>query len=73
MLLYSYKITLKGGISLKDKELLKLLLSNGWTVDRQKGSHCCLKKNGKLEVIPLHGKDLPIGLQNAILKRTGLK
>ncbi len=73
MLIYGYKIISKGGISLKDKELLKLLLNDGWTIDRQKGSHCCLKKDGKLEVIPLHGKDLPIGLQNAILKRTGLK
>lgn len=73
MLVYGHKVISKGGISLKDKELLKLLLNDGWTIDRQKESHCCLKKDGKLEVIPLHGKDLPIGLQNAILKRTGLK
>lgn len=58
---------------MRDKDILKRLLNDGWTIVRQRGSHCCLKKNGKLEVIPLHGKDLPIGLQNAILKRTGLK
>ena len=30
-------------------------------------------KGDKFEVIAVHGKDMPIGLLNAILKRTGLK
>ena len=29
-------------------------------------------KNGKIEVIPVHGKDMKIGLLTKILKRTGL-
>ena len=58
---------------MKDKDLLKLLLLNGWKLDRVKGSHHVLKKDGMTEVIPVHGLDVPTGLLNAILKRTGLK
>ena len=57
----------------KDKDLYKLLISNGWIEVRVRGSHHILKKNDKMETIPIHGKDVPIGLLNAILKRTGLK
>ena len=49
---------------MKDKDLLKLLLQNGWKDVRQRGSHHRLKKDNQV---------VPIGLLNAILKRTGLK
>ena len=55
---------------MKDKDLLKLLLKNGWKDVRQRGSHHRLKKDDQVEVIAVHGKDVPIGLLNAILKRT---
>ncbi len=58
---------------MKDKDLLKLLLNNGWTLVRVHGSHHIVEKNGQIETIPIHGKDVPKGLLNAILKRTGLK
>lgn len=58
---------------MKDKDLLKKLLSDGWELVRIKGSHHVIQKGSKTEVIPVHNKDLPIGLQNAIMKRTGLK
>ena len=58
---------------MKDKDLLKLLLQNGWKDVRKRGSHHRLKKDDLDEVIAVHGKDVPIGLLNAILKRTGLK
>lgn len=58
---------------MKDKDLLKLLLKNGWEVDRINGSHHVLKKNGQIEVLPIHNKDVPTGLLEKILKRTGLK
>ena len=58
---------------MKDKDLLKLLQQNGWKVERIKGSHHILIKGNKTEIIPVHGKDTPTGLLNAILKRTGLK
>lgn len=60
-------------VTMKDKELLKLLLKNGWQLSEIKGSHNILTKNGKIEVIPVHGKDMKIGLLTKILKRTGLK
>ncbi|HIT85161.1 MAG TPA: type II toxin-antitoxin system HicA family toxin [Candidatus Ornithomonoglobus intestinigallinarum] len=58
---------------MKDKDLIKLLKSNGWTVDRIRGSYHVMVKGNQTEVIPVHGKDVPAGLLNAILKRTGLK
>ena len=60
-------------VTMKDKELLKLLLKNRWQLSEIKGSHHILTKNGKIEVIPVHGKDMKIGLLTKILKRTGLK
>lgn len=56
-----------------DKELLKLLLKNGWELKRVHGSHHFLQKNNLTETIPIHGKDVPKGLLNKILKETGLK
>lgn len=58
---------------MKDKDLLKLLQKNGWKIDRIRGSHHIIVKGDKTEVIPIHGKDVPTGLLNSILKRTGLK
>lgn len=58
---------------MKDKDLLKLLKKNGWEVVRIHGSHHILQKNGKTTVIPIHGKDVPTGLLNAIMKETRLK
>lgn len=58
---------------MKDKDLVKLLQKNGWKVDRIRGSHHIMIKGEKTEVIPVHGKDVPPGLLNVILKRTGLK
>ena len=66
------RVTIKGE-RIKDKDLLKLLLKNGWKDVRQCGSHHRLKKDEQVEVIAVPGKDVPIGLLNAILKRTGLK
>lgn len=58
---------------MRDKDLLKLMQKNGWKVVRVNGSHHILEKEGKIETIPIHGKDVPNGLLNAILKRHGLK
>ena len=58
---------------MRDKDLLKLLLKNGWKEVNIRGSHHILQKDGRTEVVPVHGKDVPKGLLNAILKRTGLK
>ena len=58
---------------MRDKDLLTLMQKNGWKVVRVNGSHHILEKDGKIETIPIHGKDVPNGLLNAILKRHGLK
>lgn len=58
---------------MRDKDLLKLLLKNGFYIDRVNGSHHILKKGNASETIPIHGKDVPIGFLNAVLKRNGLK
>ena len=58
--------------TMKDKDLLKLLLKDGWILEGIKGSHHRLRKGKKIEVIPVHGKDMKIGLLQAIIKRTGL-
>lgn len=58
---------------MRDKDLLKLMKKNGWTVVRIQGSHHILQKGSQIETLPIHVKDVPTGLLNAILKRTGLK
>ena len=58
---------------MRDKDLLKLLQQNGWKLVRIKGSHHIVQKDEQTESIPIHGKDVPTGLLNKILKRTGLK
>lgn len=58
---------------MKDKDLLKALMKDGWTLVRVNGSHHIVQKGDKTETVPVHGKDVPKGLLSAILKRTGLK
>ena len=58
---------------MKDKDLLKLLQQNGWKVIRVQGSHHIMQKGEQIEVIPVHGREVPKGLLNKILKSTGLR
>lgn len=60
------------GNSVKDKDLLKLLLKDGWKETGIKGSHHKIKKNGQTLIIPVHGKDMDKGLLQAILKKAGI-
>lgn len=61
-------------MTMTGKELLKLLLQNGWTLDRIHGSHHVLIKGSETVTVPVHGnKPLKPGLLNAILKQAGLK
>ena len=60
-------------MTMKDRDLLELLKKNGWREIRIHGSHHVLQKNDMIEVVPVHGKDVPNGLLNKILKRAGLK
>ena len=58
---------------MRDKELLRIMKKNGWKVVRIQGSHHIMQKDGKTEVIPIHGREVPPGLLNAILKRTKIR
>lgn len=59
---------------MKPKDLIKILESEGWYVDRIQGSHCIMKhpkKKGR-PVIPYHNKDLASGTFKNILRQAGL-
>lgn len=58
--------------TMKDKDLLKLLKKNGWQEISIRGSHHHLRKGNHTETVAVHGKDMPIGELNAILKRCDL-
>lgn len=58
--------------SMKDKDLLKLLLRNGWKEVNINGSYHKVKKGNQSITIPVHGKDMDKGLLQAILKQAGL-
>ncbi|WP_279008897.1 type II toxin-antitoxin system HicA family toxin [Synergistes jonesii] len=58
---------------MKDKDLMKKLLQDGWLLVRINGSHHVLQKEDRIEVVPVHGKDVPRGLLEKILERAGLK
>ncbi len=56
------------------KEVVRLLLANGWQLDRINGSHYIMAKGNQTLVVPVHGsQDMKPGLLNAILKQAGLK
>lgn len=60
---------------IKPKEMEKIILNDGWVFKSQVGSHKQYihpEKTGKV-TIPFHGKDLPKGTENSILKQAGLK
>ena len=58
---------------MKGIELVKQMQKEGWVIDRINGSHYIMKKDGQIEVIPVHNKDLKKGLEKSIKKRRGLK
>lgn len=58
---------------MRDKDLLKLLKKNGWRLIRINGSHHILQKGEQTMTVPIHGKDVPVGLLSKILKETGVK
>ena len=60
---------------MKSKELIALLLRNGWQLRGVKGSHHVYVHPLRSEHIsePLSNKDLGIGLLEKLLKQSGLK
>lgn len=60
--------------SLTPSEIIKILLKNGFIIDRIKGSHHILfnEDSKKMVVVPMHKKDLPKGTIYEIIKQSGL-
>jgi mRNA interferase HicA len=58
---------------MKSTEFKRWLAKQGVTFGAQNGSHLRLFFNGRLSVLPMHGKDLPKGLVQDIKKQLGLK
>ena len=55
------------------KDLVKVLLKQGFVITRQKGSHLRLKHaDGRNTTIALHNKSLPVGTLSAILRQIKL-
>ncbi len=56
------------------RDLLKLLMENGWELDRVRGSHHILVKESATVSVPVHGsRDVPKGTLHAILKEAGIR
>jgi predicted RNA binding protein YcfA (HicA-like mRNA interferase family) len=56
------------------KQLLKILLANGFILDRVTGSHHILinKDGGRRITVPVHARSLPKGTLHEVLKQAGL-
>lgn len=60
---------------MNSKEMIKLLLRNGFTeIEGGKGSHRKFKNftTGRATIVPFHSKDLGKYLEKEILKQAGL-
>lgn len=57
------------------KQMVKLLLNNGFKKVTQNGSHLKLfnPMTNTTVIVPMHNKDLGKGIEQAILKQAGLK
>lgn len=63
-------------MTMKVKEVIKLLEDDGWYLARTKGSHRQFKHPTKPGTVTVAGKlsiDVPPGTLNSILKQAGLK
>jgi len=60
--------------SLTPQQVIKLLESRGFVLDRSKGSHQIFihPETRKRVVVPFHRKDLPIGTLLEILRQAGI-
>jgi predicted RNA binding protein YcfA (HicA-like mRNA interferase family) len=60
--------------SLTPTQIMKILIKNGFLIDRIKGSHHILinEETKTRVVIPMHKKDLPKGTLYEIIKQSGL-
>ena len=56
------------------REVIERLKAAGWELDRIRGSHHVMLKDGRLVPVPVHSsKDLGAGILSAISRQTGVK
>ena len=56
------------------KEFVKKLMKDGWELDRVRGSHHIMRKNGVSLSVPVHrNDDLKPGILNELNKKAGYK
>lgn len=61
-------------LTMKGKDVIKMLINENWEIKRITGSHYIMKKEGyRLVPVPYHSKELKTGLLKAISKQTGVK
>lgn len=60
-------------MTMKGSELMRWLKKQGATITPGKGSHFHVILNGKRSILPIHGKDVPVGTVEAIKKQLGLR
>ena len=61
--------------TISSKQVIKLLIADGWVFKEQKGSHAHYRHPKKLgkATVKVNEKDIPIGTIKGIEKQTGLK
>jgi predicted RNA binding protein YcfA (HicA-like mRNA interferase family) len=60
--------------NMSGKDFIKRLMKDGWELDRVKGSHHIMRKNGISLSVPVHGTDeLKPGILNTLNKKAGYK
>jgi len=58
--------------NIKVKAVIKILEKKGFKIKRQRGTHLIMRNNGKLVVVPIHHKIIPIGTLKSIEKQSGI-
>lgn len=71
---YKYRKEI-GKMPMTPKEMVKLLQKNGFVKKNKNGSHQKMynPKTNLTTSVPMHNKDLGVGLEHKILKQAGLK
>jgi predicted RNA binding protein YcfA (HicA-like mRNA interferase family) len=57
---------------MRGRKVVRLLEQDNWRVQRIKGSHYIMEKDGNTIAVPVHNKDLGKGILNKILKQAGI-
>lgn len=73
--MYNFIVFNNKGKEMSSQELIKLLIANGWRLDRVHGSHHVFVKDGNRYSIPIPHpkKDLPMGTVRDIKKKAGIR